>query len=81
VLASAASANLFRAVRLEDGTYRDGLFSQNPPVRELVARERVTWTLRARNDRTGTDLLGQAEAQFRDGKVTSLRLGPLPPNR
>ena len=46
---------------------------------KLVARERVTWTLRTRNDRPGTDFHGQAEAQFRDGKVTSLRLGPLPP--
>jgi NTE family protein len=36
VLASAAIPNLFRAVQLEDGTYWDGLFSQNPPVRELL---------------------------------------------
>jgi NTE family protein len=36
VLASAAIPNLFRAVRVGDGTYWDGLFSQNPPVRELV---------------------------------------------
>lgn len=36
VLASAAIPNLFRAVRLADGTYWDGLFSQNPPVRELL---------------------------------------------
>ena len=36
VLASAAIPNLFRAVRLEGGTYWDGLFSQNPPVRELL---------------------------------------------
>ena len=36
VLASAAIPNLFRAVRLEDGTYWDGLFSQNPPVRDLL---------------------------------------------
>jgi hypothetical protein len=35
---------------------------------------------RARDDRPGTDLHGQAEAKFRGGKVTSLRLGPLPPN-
>jgi NTE family protein len=48
---------------------------------KLVARERVTWTLRNRGDRAGTGLHGQAEAQFRDGKVTSLRLGPLPPGR
>jgi predicted acylesterase/phospholipase RssA len=39
VLASAAIPNLFRAVRLEDGTYWDGLFSQNPPVRELFEAE------------------------------------------
>jgi NTE family protein len=36
VLASAAIPNLFRAVRVGHGTYWDGLFSQNPPVRELV---------------------------------------------
>jgi NTE family protein len=47
---------------------------------KLVARERVTWMLRTRGDRPGTDLHGQAEAEFRDGKVTSLRLGPLPPS-
>jgi NTE family protein len=36
VLASAAIPTLFRAVRVGGGTYWDGLFSQNPPVRELV---------------------------------------------
>src|SRR3712207_9448462 len=30
-------STLFRSVRLDDGgTYWDGLFSQNPPVRELT---------------------------------------------
>ena len=47
---------------------------------KLVARERVTWTLQARSDLPGPDLHGQAEAGFRDGKVVSLRLGPLPPS-
>jgi hypothetical protein len=47
---------------------------------KLIARERVSWTLRIRNERSGTDLSGQAEAQFRGGKITSLRLGPLPPS-
>ena len=47
---------------------------------KLVARERVTWTLQARGGRPGPDLHGQAEAGFRDGKVVSLRLGPLPPS-
>jgi NTE family protein len=36
VLASAAIPTLFRSVRVDGGTYWDGLFSQNPPVRELV---------------------------------------------
>ncbi len=40
VLASAAIPNLFPAVRGSDGgTYWDGLFSQNPPVRELIDTE------------------------------------------
>ena len=37
ILASAAIPNLFRSVRSGDGgTYWDGLFSQNPPVREFT---------------------------------------------
>ncbi|MBV9944308.1 MAG: patatin-like phospholipase family protein [Solirubrobacterales bacterium] len=36
VLASAAIPTLFRAVSVEGGTFWDGLFSQNPPIRELV---------------------------------------------
>lgn len=40
-----------------------------------VAQERVTWTVRTRRNRGGTDLHGQAEAQFRSGKVAALRLG------
>lgn len=36
VLASAAIPNLFRAVHVRDGAYWDGLFSQNPPVRDLL---------------------------------------------
>ena len=35
VLASAAIPNLFRAVHVDGAAYWDGLFSQNPPVREL----------------------------------------------
>lgn len=36
LLASTAIPNLFRAVRINGGTYWDGLFSQNPPVREFL---------------------------------------------
>lgn len=39
VLASAAIPNLFKSVRVGDGLYWDGLFSQNPPVRDLLACE------------------------------------------
>jgi NTE family protein len=39
VLASAAIPQLFRAVRTGGGTYWDGLFSQNPPVRDLLETE------------------------------------------
>ena len=40
ILASAAIPTLFRSVGLHDGgTYWDGLFSQNPPVRELTDEE------------------------------------------
>jgi NTE family protein len=36
VLASAAVPPLFRAVRIGDGVYWDGLFSQNPPIRDFL---------------------------------------------
>jgi NTE family protein len=36
ILASAAIPTLFRSVHLDGGVYWDGLFSQNPPVRELI---------------------------------------------
>ena len=39
LLASAAIPTLFRSVHLDGGVYWDGLFSQNPPVRELLDTE------------------------------------------
>lgn len=39
ILASAAIPTLFPAVRADDGVYWDGLFSQNPPVRDLLEAE------------------------------------------
>jgi NTE family protein len=36
VLASAAVPNIFEAVHIGDGVYWDGLFSQNPPVAQLM---------------------------------------------
>ena len=46
VLASAAIPTLFRPVRLDGGTYWDGLFSQNPPVKELTdERPNEIWVI------------------------------------
>ena len=39
VLASAAIPTLFRSVHEAGGVYWDGLFSQNPPVRDLLSTE------------------------------------------
>ena len=39
ILASAAIPTLFESVHIDDGVYWDGLFSQNPPIRELAALE------------------------------------------
>jgi NTE family protein len=36
VLASCAVPNIFPAVQIDDGAYWDGLFSDNPPVQELI---------------------------------------------
>jgi NTE family protein len=47
------------------------------PTRKQVARDRVTWTVKAFRDGAGggAPVLGRAEAELRDGRVTSLRLG------
>ena len=46
LLASAAIPTLFRSVHLDGGVYWDGLFSQNPPVRELIdARPDEIWVI------------------------------------
>jgi NTE family protein len=46
ILASAAIPPIFRSVRVGDGVYWDGLFSQNPPVRELLeARPDEVWVI------------------------------------
>jgi NTE family protein len=45
-----------------------------------VAREQVTWSIRARSSQTGIDVEGQAEAEFEGGKVASIHLRALPPS-
>ena len=64
ILASAALPTLFRAVRTDGGVYWDGLFSQNPPIRELPkARPDQIWVIqidpkkRAEEPRSMADIL------------------------
>jgi NTE family protein len=46
ILASAAIPTLFKAVHADGGVYWDGLFSQNPPVRELPdAKPNKIWVI------------------------------------
>jgi NTE family protein len=46
ILASTALPTLFRAVHTDGGVYWDGLFSQNPPVRELTdAKPDEIWVI------------------------------------
>jgi NTE family protein len=55
ILASAAIPTLFRSVRIDSGTYWDGLFSQNPPIKDLVdARPDEIWVIQI-NPKTRTD--------------------------
>jgi NTE family protein len=61
VLASAAIPTVFPAVHTHGGTYWDGLFSQNPPVRELLeAKPDELWVIQinptARDDEPRTVL-------------------------
>src|SRR4051794_19320525 len=52
ILASAAIPPVFRAVRIGGGVYWDGLFSQNPPVRELLeAQPDEIWVLQINPNR------------------------------
>ena len=45
------------------------------PTRKQVARDRVTWTVRAYRDGPAAPVKGRAEAEFRAGRITALRLG------
>jgi NTE family protein len=52
ILASTALPTLFRAVHTDGGVYWDGLFSQNPPVRELTdAKPNGIWVIQIDPDR------------------------------
>ena len=56
ILASAALPTLFKAVHTDGGVYWDGLFSQNPPVRELPdARPDEIWVIQIDPQKRGTE--------------------------
>jgi NTE family protein len=64
ILASTALPTLFRAVRTDGGVYWDGLFSQNPPIRELPrAKPDEIWVIqidpkkRGEEPKSMTDIL------------------------
>ncbi len=56
ILASAAIPTLFRSVHLDGGTYWDGLFSQNPPIRDLIdARPDEIWVIQINPKQSETE--------------------------
>ena len=56
VLASAAIPTLFRSIHAAGGVYWDGLFSQNPPVRELLDTEPdEIWVIQINAQRTAVE--------------------------
>ena len=71
ILASAAIPTLFRSVRLHDGgTYWDGLFSQNPPVRELTdERPDEIWVIQINPRETGHEPKTVAEIADRRNEL------------
>jgi NTE family protein len=71
ILASAAIPTLFRSVRLDDGTYWDGLFSQNPPVRELAdARPDEIWVIQINPTRVDSEPRLPAEIADRRNELS-----------
>ena len=45
------------------------------PTRKQVARDRVTWVVRAHRDGEGAPVRGRAAAELRAGRITAVRLG------
>jgi NTE family protein len=71
VLASTTLPTLFKAVRIGDDVYWDGLFSQNPPVRQLVAgidlelKPDEIWIIRINRQRLPTEPTSVEEIEDR----------------
>jgi NTE family protein len=62
ILASTALPTLFRAVHTDGGVYWDGLFSQNPPVRELPrANPDEIWVIQIDPEKRGEEPKSMAD--------------------
>src|ERR687894_126531 len=72
ILASAAIPTLFRSVHLDDGgTYWVGLFSQNPPVRELTDEgPDEIWVIQINPKKLGTEPRTVAEIADRRNELS-----------
>ncbi len=77
ILASAAVPNLFRAVRIGEGVYWDGLFSQNPPVSEFVrgmpdarAKPDEIWVIQINPERRGREPVSTADILDRRNELS-----------
>jgi NTE family protein len=71
ILASAAIPTLFRSVRFGGGTYWDGLFSQNPPVKELTdERPDELWVIQINPRKTAHEPKTMAEIADRRNELS-----------
>lgn len=71
ILASAAIPTLFRSVHLDGGVYWDGLFSQNPPIRELIdARPDEIWVIQINPTRLETEPRSAVEIADRRNELS-----------
>ena len=74
LLASAAIPTLFRSVHLDGGVYWDGLFSQNPPVRELVdTRPDEIWVIQINPTRLDAEPRSPVEIADRRNELAGNR--------
>lgn len=70
VLASAALPELFRSVKIGDGVYWDGLFSQNPPIHDLLAsKPDELWVIQINPQERRTEPRSTHEISDRRGEL------------
>lgn len=71
ILASAVIPTLFKAVHTDGGVYWDGLFSQNPPVRELPdAKPNEIWVIQINPETSATEPESMADITDRRNELS-----------